>query len=88
MSANAESASHIGTEQTQEKRDRSEKLTGRESQVLVLIAEGCTTKEIAARLGIAFNTAVFHRTRIMLKFRVHNRVTLVRYAIWNGLIEP
>jgi DNA-binding NarL/FixJ family response regulator len=88
MSANSESASHIGTEQIQEKRDGSEKLTSRERQVLVLIAAGCTTKEIAARLGIAFKTAVFHRTRIMLKFRVHNSVTLVRYAIWNGLIEP
>jgi len=88
MSANPESASYLGTEQIQEKRDGSEKLTSRERQVLVLIAEGCTTKEIAARLGIAFKTAVYHRTRIMSKFRVHNSVTLVRYAIWNGMIEP
>ncbi len=68
--------------------DGLEKLTARERQVLVLIAEGYSTKEIAARLGIAFKTSACHRTRIMAKLGVHNGVTLLRRAIRAGLIQP
>ena len=63
-------------------------LTERERQVLVLIAEGKSTKETAARLGISYKTADSHRSRILEKLGVHETVSMVRYAIRAGLIEP
>lgn len=65
-----------------------EQLTKREHQVLLLIAEGLTTKEISEQLNISFKTAACHRFRIMSKFDVHNSVTLIRAAIKGGIIEP
>jgi DNA-binding CsgD family transcriptional regulator len=63
-------------------------LTDRERQVLVLIAEGKSTKEAAARLGISYKTADSHRSRILEKLGVHETASMVRYAIRAGLIEP
>lgn len=63
-------------------------LTERERQVLVLIAEGKSTKETAARLGISYKTADSHRSRILEKLGVHETASMVRYAIRAGLIEP
>ena len=63
-------------------------LTSREHQVLLLIADGCSTKEIASRLEISFKTASCHRSHILAKTGVSNSVTLVRYAIRQGIIEP
>jgi len=63
-------------------------LTERERQVLVLIAEGRSTKEAAARLGISYKTADSHRSRILEKLGVHETASMVRYAIRAGLIEP
>ena len=63
-------------------------LTAREKQVLKLIVDGLSTKQVAAELGISFKTAVTHRSRIMEKVDVHNVVLLVRYAILNKLAEP
>jgi two-component system response regulator NreC len=63
-------------------------LTSRERQVLQLIAEGKTTKELAAVLGVTFKTAESHRSRIMEKLDIHETATLVRYAIRQGLIQP
>jgi len=60
-------------------------LTPREREVLQLIAEGNSTKEIAALLGISFNTAESHRNRIMKKLNIHETAGLVRYAIRRGL---
>src|SRR6266571_559778 len=60
-------------------------LTPREREVLQLVAEGKTTKEIAALLGVSFNTAESHRNRIMKKLNVHETAGLVRYAIRQGL---
>lgn len=57
------------------------RLTARERQVLRLIADGKTTKEIARTLDIAVKTAETHRTRIMKKLDVHDIAGLVRYAI-------
>jgi len=68
--------------------DGFDKLTMREQEVLALIGEGCSTREIAARLKISFKTAACHRSHILTKFGVHNSVTLVRYAIRKGLIQP
>jgi PAS domain S-box-containing protein len=63
-------------------------LTERERQVLVLIAEGHSTKEAASKLGISYKTADSHRSRILEKLGVHETASMVRYAIRAGLIEP
>ena len=63
-------------------------LTERERQVLVLIAEGKSTKEAASRLGISYKTADSHRSRILEKLGVHETASMVRYAIRAGLIQP
>jgi DNA-binding NarL/FixJ family response regulator len=62
-------------------------LTSREKQVLQLIAEGQSTKEAAANLGISAKTAESHRTRIMRKLDIHEVAGLVRYAIRSGLTQ-
>jgi PAS domain S-box-containing protein len=62
-------------------------LTERERQVLALIAQGKSTKETAARLGISYKTADSHRSRILEKLGVHETASMVRYAIRAGLIE-
>ena len=62
-------------------------LSPRERQVLQLIGEGKSTKEVAALLGISVKTAESHRTRLMQKLDIHETATLVRYAIRRGLIQ-
>jgi len=62
-------------------------LTARERQVLQLVAEGKTTKEVAVLLGISVKTAESHRTRIMQKLDIHETASLVRYAIREGLTQ-
>ena len=62
-------------------------LTRRELQVIVLICDGRTTKQIASILGIGVKTAESHRTRLMQKLDIHSTAGLVRYAIRQGLIE-
>jgi len=64
-----------------------ELLSLREREVLQLIAEGKTTKEVAVVLGISAKTADSHRTRIMAKLNIHETASLVRYAIRRGLIQ-
>jgi two-component system, NarL family, response regulator NreC len=63
-------------------------LTSRERQILQLIGEGKSSKEIAALLGISIKTAESHRTRMMQKLDIHELASLVRYAIRRGLVEP
>lgn len=63
-------------------------LTPRELEVLKLIAEGHTSKEIAAMLVISIKTVDRHRTNMLEKLRMRDRVELTRYAIRRGLIEP
>jgi DNA-binding NarL/FixJ family response regulator len=63
-------------------------LTPRERQILQLIAEGNTTKEVARLLNISFKTAESHRNHIMKKLDIHEVATLVRYAIQQGLVHP
>jgi len=63
-------------------------LTRREREVLQLVAEGKTTKQIAQILGVSAKTAESHRTRIMRKLEIHETAGLVRYAIRRGLIQP
>lgn len=66
----------------------SDPLSPRERQVLQLIAEGKTTKEVAGVLNISVKTAETHRTRIMEKLDIHEIASLVRYAIRRGMIKP
>jgi DNA-binding NarL/FixJ family response regulator len=63
-------------------------LSPRERQVLQLVAEGKSTKEVASLLGVSTKTAESHRTRIMSKLDIHETASLVRYAIRNGIIQP
>jgi len=63
-------------------------LSPREREVLQLIAEGKTTKDVATILGISVKTAESHRTRLMEKLDIHETATLVRYAIRQGVIQP
>ena len=65
-----------------------EPLSLREREVLQLIAEGKTTKEVAVVLGISVKTAESHRTRMMEKLNVHETASLVRYAIKRGIVQP
>jgi len=62
-------------------------LTAREREVLLLVAEGKTTKEVASILGIGAKTAESHRARIMEKLDIHEAAGLVRYAVRRGLIR-
>jgi DNA-binding NarL/FixJ family response regulator len=63
-------------------------LTPRELEVLKLIAEGHTSKEIAASLVLSVKTVERHRANILGKLGMRDRVDLTRYAIRRGLIEP
>jgi two-component system, NarL family, response regulator NreC len=63
-------------------------LSAREREVLQLVAEGKTNKEVAAVLGISVKTAECHRGHIMGKLNLHDTASLVRYAIRNGLAMP
>ena len=73
-------------------RSKSEKfespLTPRERQVLQLIAEGKSTKDVASLLGISTKTAESHRTRLMQKLDIHETASLVRYAVRHGIVQP
>jgi two-component system response regulator NreC len=63
-------------------------LTSRERQVLQLVGEGKSSKEIAVLLGISIKTTESHRTRLMRKLDIHELASLVRYAIRRGLVQP
>src|SRR6266511_3788112 len=63
-------------------------LSPRERQVLQLVAEGRTSKEVAALMGLTVKTAESYRTRIMEKLDIHDTAGLVRYAIRQGIIQP
>ncbi len=63
-------------------------LTPREQEIVKLIAEGATSRQIATTLAISVKTVDRHRTNILDKLGLHDRVDLTRYAIRRGLIEP
>jgi len=67
--------------------DSYSKLTEREREVLQLVAEGYTTKEIAQALVISPKTIEGHKTRLMAKLGIHNRVDLIKYALRRGIIS-
>lgn len=63
------------------------RLTPREREILQLIAEGNTSKEVAARLGITVKTVEAHRANIMNKLDLHSASQLVRYAVRNNIVQ-
>jgi DNA-binding CsgD family transcriptional regulator len=63
------------------------RLTPRELEVLSLTAEGLTSKEIGRHLGISPRTADVHRTHVIHKLGLRNRVEAVHYALTNGLLS-
>jgi DNA-binding NarL/FixJ family response regulator len=65
-----------------------QRLTPREREILQLLAEGKSNKEVANLLGISVNTAEAHRANIMLKLDLHSLAELVHYAIRNQIIKP
>ena len=73
-----------GTEPTD---DPYESLTDRERQVLKLVAEGRSNKEIASLLEISVKTAMTHREHVMQKLNLHNRTDLTRFAMRRGIIQ-
>lgn len=66
--------------------DDYDRLTAREKQVLTLLAEGKTSREIAKYLTISLKTAMTHRTNIMEKLRMHSRAEIIHFAMRKGLI--
>ncbi len=67
--------------------DPYESLTDREKQVLKLVAEGRSNKEVAELLDISVKTAMSHREHIMQKLDLHSRTELIRFAIQKGVIR-
>jgi DNA-binding NarL/FixJ family response regulator len=63
-------------------------VTEREEQILKLVAEGHTSKQIADMLVISVKTVERHRANILQKLGLQDRLELTRYAIRTGLIQP
>jgi len=77
-----------GSEETIERRKRARGLlTQREREIVQLLAEGKSNKEVAGVLGISVRTAETHRANIMLKLDLHSVVELVHFAVRNNIIE-
>lgn len=67
--------------------DPYETLTDREKQVLRLVAEGRSNKEVAEVLGISVKTAMSHREHVMQKLDLHSRTELIKFALKQGIIQ-
>jgi len=68
-------------------RTRYDLLTDREREVLKLLADGLSIKDIAARLGLSVKTVDVHKSNVMRKLDIHDRAALVKYAIRRKLIR-
>ncbi len=68
--------------------ERARRLTPRELEVLQLICNGLSNKEIAVKLDVSANTVAVHRANIMNTLGVHKTAELVVYALQNGLVSP
>jgi DNA-binding NarL/FixJ family response regulator len=71
-----------------EEKTLEDRLTTRQREVLQLIAEGQSTKDIASRLNVSIKTVETHRKQLMERLDIHDVAGLVRYAIRAGIIEP
>jgi len=78
---------YLGRAKPSENEDPYENLTDREKQVLKLVAEGKTNKEIAELLAISVKTAMGHRAHLTEKLGIHNRTELIRFALERGIIK-
>ncbi len=67
--------------------DPYDSLTDREKQVLKLVAEGHSNKEVAETLDISVKTAMSHREHIMQKLDLHSRTDLIKFALQKGVIR-
>jgi DNA-binding NarL/FixJ family response regulator len=79
---------YVGTQENEDLKDGSSMegaLTGRQVEVLRLIAQGCSAKEIAGNLNISVRTAEFHRAAIMDRLKLHSTALMTRYAVERGL---
>ena len=63
-------------------------LTAREQEVMRLLAEGRTVREVASELSLSVKTVEAHKLNLMRKLDIHNRTSLVEYAVQRGLIAP
>ena len=63
-------------------------LTGRQREVLQLIAEGKSTKEVATLLNVSVKTVEFHKARMMEQLELHSTTALIKFAISEGLVTP
>jgi DNA-binding NarL/FixJ family response regulator len=77
---------YLGGERPTEE-DVYDRLSEREKQVLKLVAEGATNKEIASLLDIAVKTVMAHRTNLMAKIGAHSRTDIFKFALRKGLIQ-
>jgi DNA-binding NarL/FixJ family response regulator len=67
---------------------KAQRLSSREREIVQLLAEGQSSKEVAVTLGISVKTAETHRSNIMRKLEMHSVSELVRYAVRNRMVEP
>jgi two-component system response regulator NreC len=77
----------ISQMQKLDRTSRGARVTKREKEILQLIAEGHTSKEIATKLNLNLNTVHVHRRKIMRKLDIHKQADLVRYAIKEGIVQ-
>ncbi|HEY8598302.1 MAG TPA: response regulator transcription factor [Thermomicrobiales bacterium] len=77
---------HLQSERGHEQRNST--LSNRERQILILLAQGLTSKEIAQQLGISVNTVDNHRARLLSKLGVSNTASAISLAVRQGLIPP
>jgi DNA-binding CsgD family transcriptional regulator len=77
----------ISSEQEQTRAHMRDPLTKREMEILKLICDGLSSKDISEKLFISINTVETHRKRILLKLNVKNSVGVVKYAIENHIID-
>lgn len=72
---------------TQTEKDPYDELTAREREILKLIADGMTSRQIADMLYISLKTVLGHRANLMEKLNLHNRTELIKYAVRRGLVS-
>ena len=88
LSSRVSAAAAAGSSDTDGMERTARRLTPREREIVQLLAEGKSNKEIATYLKISVKTAETHRANIMLKMNFHSVTDLVRYAVKNKIIQP
>jgi DNA-binding NarL/FixJ family response regulator len=84
----SDAAARVTTPESSGMERTARQLTPREREIVQLLAEGKSNKEIATFLNISVKTAETHRANIMLKLNFHSVTELVRYALKNKIIQP